>query len=147
MMCGAVLLIVLHTEFGMVSGPEADDGEEHARAHSISVATSSGHSLNGRRMEAVGARGASGKKRYRRALFSLSGAEAPGSSGKRGGGRLIANFLAVHTVCGVAVARKELQWSLFACLMALKYEEQAALAEAYREASKRSSLEDLRAQL
>jgi len=128
----------------MASGPGADDREKRARALSISEATSSRHSLNERSMEAVGARGASGKKCSRRALFSSSGVEVPGSSGKRGGARLIANFLAVHTPCGVGVARKELQWSLFAFLMALKYEERAALADANREPSKRSSLKDLR---
>jgi len=98
----------------------ADEGVERARAHSISQDTSSGQSLNGRRMETAGARGASGKKCARRALFSSSGVEAPGSSGKQGGGRPIATFWAVQTDGGVAVARKELQWSLFAFLMALK---------------------------
>jgi len=56
----------------------------------------------------------------------------------------MANLLAVQIVDGVAVARKELEWSLFAFLMALKYEEWAALAEASREALKRSSLQDHR---
>lgn len=46
----------------------------------------------------------------------------------------MANFLAVHTDCGVAVTRKELQWSLFAFFIALKYEERAALAVASRHA-------------
>jgi len=62
MRCGAVLLNLFHTEFEMESGPEADDGEERARAPLTFEDTSSGQSLNGRRMEVVGARGAPGKK-------------------------------------------------------------------------------------
>ena len=80
-------------------------------------------------------------------MFSSSGVEAPGTRGSRGGRPPIANLLAVHTVCRVAVARRELQWSLFAFFMALQYEERAALADANREASNRSWLEDLRAEL
>ena len=130
-----------------MSGHGADDGEERARALSTSAATSVGHFLNRRRMNAVGAREAPGKKRSRRTLLSSSGEEATGISRKRGGGRPIANFLAVHTVCGVADARKELHWSLFAFLMALQYKERAALTDASREASNRCSFEDLRAEL
>jgi len=59
---GAVLLILFHTEFGLVSGPEANDGEEWVRGLSISEASSSGQSLNGRRMEGADATGAPGKK-------------------------------------------------------------------------------------
>jgi len=54
--------------------------------------------------------------------------------------------LAVHTVWGVALARKEVQWSRFAFLMALKYDDLAALAEARRAASKRSRFEERRAE-
>ena len=32
----------------------------------------------------------------------------------------MANFFAVHTICGVAEAKKVDQWSLFAFLIALK---------------------------
>jgi len=59
----------------------------------------------------------------------------------------MANFLTIHTDCGVAVTRNELQWSLFAFFIALKYEEWAALADACSDASKRSFLEDVRAEL
>jgi len=48
---------------------------------------------------------------------------------------------------GVAEAKKEDQWSLFPFLMALKYEDCAALAEARRAASKRSCFEDRRPEL
>jgi len=104
----------------MVSGPGANEGEERVKALSISKDTRSWQFLNGRRMEAVGAQGAPGKKCSRSALFSSSGVEAPGSSGKRGGGGPIVNFLAVQSDCEVAVVRKELEWSLFAFLIALK---------------------------
>ena len=67
--------------------------------------------------------------------------------GETGGGRPIANLLAVHTVCGVAEAKKEHQWSLSALLMALKYAVLAHLAEARRAASKRSRFEKRRAEL
>jgi len=71
-------------------------------------------------MDTTGYGGSPGKKWLRRALLSCNGVEAPGRSGKPGGGRPPANFFAVHTVCGVAEARKEDQWSLLAFLMALK---------------------------
>ena len=52
--------------------------------------------------------------------MSSGGDVAPGSSGKRGGGRPTANFFAVQTVCGDAEARKEDQCSLLAFLISLK---------------------------
>ena len=72
---------------------------------------------------------------------------APGSLGNREAGRPMANLLAFHTVCGVAVVRQELQLSLFAFLIHLKYQERAALAEASREGSKRLFLEHLSSEL
>jgi len=103
-----------------MSGPGADDGDDRARALTIASAASAGQSLNGSRMESKGLVGSPGKKRFRRALLSSNGVVAPGSSGKRGGGRPTAHFFAVHIVCGVAVARKADQWSLLACLIPLK---------------------------
>ena len=64
--------------------------------------------------------GSPGKKWSRSALLSSGGVEAPGISGKRGGERPTANHLAVHTLWGVAEAKKEDQWALFAFLIALK---------------------------
>ena len=103
-----------------MSGPGAEDGDERARALLISSAASAGQSVNGSRMELGVLTGSPGKKWSRRALLSSGGVVAPGSSGKRGGGRPTANFFAVHTVCGVAVARNADQWSLLAFLIALK---------------------------
>jgi len=103
-----------------MSGPGADEGEDRANALLISSTARAGQSLNGSRMDATGLRGSPEEKWPRRALLSSRGLEAPGSSGKRGGGPPTANFFAVYTVCGVAEARKENQGSLFAFLMALK---------------------------
>jgi len=64
--------------------------------------------------------GSPGKKWLRRALFSSSRAVAPGGCGNQGRGRPKANLFAVQTVCGVAEARKDAQWSLLAFLMDLK---------------------------
>jgi len=50
--------------------------------------------------------GLPGKKWLSRARLSSSGVEAPGSSGKRRGGRQMANVLAAQMVCGVAITRK-----------------------------------------
>ena len=114
--CGATRCILFHTELGIMSGPGADDGEDWARALPTSSAARAGQSVNGSRMESTGLSGSPGKKWLRRALLSSTGVTAPGSSGKRGGGRPTANFFAVQIVCGVAVARKAAQWSLFGFL-------------------------------
>ena len=117
---GATRVILFHTELGVLSGPEADDGEERASAQPTSSVVKAGQSLNGRRMESVVLTGLPGKKWLRRALFSSNGVVAPGSPGKRGGGGPTANLFAVQTVSGVAEAKKSDQWSLLAFLMALK---------------------------
>lgn len=67
-----------------MSGPGADDGEERARSHWISDATSTGKSLKGSRRVVEVPIGQPGKKCPRRALLGSSGVEAPGSSGKGG---------------------------------------------------------------
>jgi len=103
-----------------MSGPGADESEDLARALRTSSAASAGQSLNGSRMESKGLAGSRGKKWLSRALLSSIGDVAPGSSGKRGGGQPRANFFAVQTVCGVAVARKADKWALLAFLIALK---------------------------
>ena len=106
MRCGATRCTLFQNELGIASGPGADDGEERARALLISSGASGRHSLNGSRMVSVTPAGSPGKKWSRSALLSSGGVEAPGSSGKRGG-RPTANPLAVHTVWGVAEAKKE----------------------------------------
>jgi len=103
-----------------MSGPGAEDGEERARALPISSAATAGLSLNGSRTELMDLTGSPGKKWLRKALLSSGGVVAPGSSGNLGGGRPTVNLFAVHTVCGVAVAKNEDQWSLLAFLIALK---------------------------
>ena len=90
-----------------MSGPGADDGEEGARALPISSTTRGRQSLNGSRIVSGKLAGSPGKKWSSSALLSSGGVEAPGSPGNRGGGRPTASFLAVHTVWGVAEARKE----------------------------------------
>jgi len=117
---GATRCTLFHTELGIPSGPGADEGEEWARALLTLSGARGRHSLNGSRMVSVDLAGFPGKKWPRSAWLSSGGVEAPGRSGNRGGGRRTANFLAVHTVWGVANANKEDQWSLFAFLMALK---------------------------
>jgi len=47
---GATRFNLFHTEFGVLSGPGADDGEERARALHTSSAIRAGQSLNGNRM-------------------------------------------------------------------------------------------------
>jgi len=147
MRCGARWCTLFQTKLGIASGPGADDGEERARALLTSSGPSGRHSLNGSGMVSENLVGSPGKKWARSALLSSGGAEPPGSSGKRGGGRQKANLLAVHPVGGVAVAKKEDQWSLFAFLMALKYVDLAALAEPRRAESKRSRFDERRAEL
>ena len=117
---GATRYILFHTELGVLSGLGADDGEERASALRNSSGTRAGQSRNGNSMESTVLAGSPGKKWLRRASFSSSGVVAPGSSGKQGGGRPTANFLAVQTVCGVTEAKKRDQWSLLAFLIALK---------------------------
>jgi len=70
-----------------MSGPGADDGDERAKALPTSSADNGRHSLNGRRTVSTNSAGSPGKKWSRRARLSSVGVEAPGSSGKRGGGR------------------------------------------------------------
>ena len=64
--------------------------------------------------------GSARKMWFRRALFSSGRVMAPRSCPKQGGRPPTANFLAVQTVCGVAEARKEDQYSLLAFLIPLK---------------------------
>jgi len=90
-----------------MSGPGADDGEERARALPTSSADRGGHSLNARRMVSTKSAGSPGKDWSRRARFSSGEVEVPGSSGKRGGRRPTASFLAVNTDWGVTGAKKE----------------------------------------
>ena len=117
---GATLFILFHTELGVMSGPGADEGEDLARALLISSAASARQSLNGSRMESKGLAGSPGKKWLSRAVLSSIGDVVPGSSGNLGGGRPTANFFAVQTICGVAVARKADQWALLRFFLALK---------------------------
>jgi len=111
---------LLQTELGIASGPGADDGEERPSALLISSCASGRHSLNGSRIVLVNPAGSPGKKLSSSALLSSGGFEARGRLGKRGWGRPMANLLAFHTVWGVAEAKKEDQWALFAFLIALK---------------------------
>jgi len=120
MRCGATWCTLFQTEFGIASGPVADDWVERARALLTSPGVSGRQSLNGSRIVSESLAGSPRKKWSRSAVLSSGGVEAPGSSGKWGGGRPMANLLAVHTDWGVAEAKKEDQWSLFAFLMALK---------------------------
>ena len=80
-------------------------------------------------------------------MVSSSCVAAPGSSGKREGGRPVPNLLAVQTVCEVAVARKPHQCSLFAFFIALTYAKWAALAAHRIEESWRSLLDALSVEL
>jgi len=98
----------------------ADDSEKRATALPTSSAARAVQSLNQNSMVSNDLAGSPGKKWLRRALLRSTGVLVPGSSGKRGRGHPIANLFAVQTVCGVAEAKKEDQWSLFAFLIALK---------------------------
>jgi len=90
-----------------MSSPGADDGEERARVLPTSCAARGRQSQNGSRMVSRNLAGWLGKKWLRSGRLGSGGVEAPGRSGKRGGGRPTASFLAVHMVWGVAEAKKE----------------------------------------
>jgi len=78
MMWGATRCTLFHTEFGVMSGPGADDGDERARALLISSVSRAWQSAKGRRMVSLGPGGSPGKKWSRSALLSSSGVLAPG---------------------------------------------------------------------
>ena len=109
MKSGAVLVLCFQIVLGIMSGPGANDGDAHPSALSTSRGVRRAGSFKGRRIVLAAPCGSPGKTWLRRALFSSRGVVAPGNSGKHGGGRPIANLLAVYRDCVVAVARNELQ--------------------------------------
>ena len=106
---GLTAFTVFHTEYGTPSGPGAETGEDLASAAAISsLVRGSAEGWRWRRSR-VGSSGFGGKKWSRRALFSSCGEVALGRSGKRGVLRGGTNFLAVHMLWGVVLARKSVQ--------------------------------------
>ena len=98
------------TEYGIPSGPGAEEGEDLARAAAISSLVRGSADGWGWRRPRVGSSGLGGKKWSRRALLISTGESAPGRSGKRGVLRGVTNFFAVQMLWGVVLARKSLQW-------------------------------------
>src|ERR1700712_5178280 len=107
MRAGASLWTCFHIEYGMVSGPGADEEEELDKACETSSGEKGRKSGESTIVARGGGRGSldEGKKCCRRASLSSSGVEAPGREGKRLGREPMAIFLMVHMERGSARLR------------------------------------------
>src|ERR1700712_407773 len=108
-MFGLIRLTLFQTEYGISSGPGAEEGEDLARARAIS-SRRRGTTLGClKSLPRGGGGGLGGKKGSSQAFVVDTGSSAPGMGGKRGVFLGVTNCLAVHMLCGVVLARKSAQ--------------------------------------
>ena len=108
-MSGAMRGRDFQTEYGMVSGPGAEEGEHFVKGAEISSVVRGVQSAKGQRMEGRGPGGWGGKKWLSRASLIWMRVVASGREGKRGASLPSDSFFTVHMVSRVAEAQRDLQ--------------------------------------
>ena len=116
-----------HTEYGIVSGPGAEEGEDLDRTLTTSSGETGGTSAKTGHRVLVGGGAWAGKKCCIRASLTSSGESAPGMEGNLEAWAPVAMRLAFQTVRWSVERRKSPQCLFLALLTSLKYAVLAAL--------------------